>query len=139
VADKLAPHFGGVSNARNAFKLVVYSMTASWLAGIFGLFPSLMFLAIIGLYSFYLFYAGVTPLMKIPADKALTYTIVTLICMIVINICIGALAAGVSGLFGGSPLGSMGGGTVTSLDGGSAPLPGKLAALPDYQARSLPS
>ncbi len=124
VANKLAPNFGGESNSRNAFKLVAYSMTASWLAGIFGLFPSLSFLGILGLYSFYLFYVGVTPLMKVPVDKALTYTIVTAVCMIVIYLCIGFLTTTIGGLFGGAVLGGMGAGTVTSSEGGSVTVPG---------------
>ena len=124
VADKLAPNFGGESNSRNAFKLVAYSMTASWLSGIFGLVPSLGFLGIIGLYSFYLFYVGVTPLMKVPVDKALTYTIVTAVCMCAIYLCIGFLTTSIGGLFGGAGLGAMSGGTVTSSDGGSVTVPG---------------
>ena len=32
IADQLAPKFGGVSNRAQAFKLVAYSYTASWLA-----------------------------------------------------------------------------------------------------------
>lgn len=124
VADKLAPNFGGESNSRNAFKLVAYSMTASWLAGIFGLFPSLSFLGIVGLYSFYLFYVGVTPLMKVPVDKALTYTIVTAVCMLVIYLCIGFLTTTIGGLFGGAALGGMAAGTITSSEGGSVTVPG---------------
>ncbi|MBT2185754.1 Yip1 family protein [Sphingobium nicotianae] len=124
VADKLAPNFGGASSSRNAFKLVAYSMTASWLAGFFSIVPSLGFLGLLGLYSFYLFYTGAMPLMKVPVDKALTYTIVTAICMIVIYVCIGALTSAIGGLFGASPLSVMGGGTVTSSDGGSVSVPG---------------
>ena len=41
IANKLAPKFGGEGSSRAAFKLVVYSMTAGWLAGIFALIPSI--------------------------------------------------------------------------------------------------
>ena len=122
VADKLAPNFGGQASSRNAFKLVVYSMTAGWLASIFGLIPSLSILAVVGLYSFYLFYTGAGPLMKIPADKTLTYTIVTVICVIVLYIVIGMLTAGLSRMIG---IGGPNYGAVTqSTEGGTVSIPG---------------
>ena len=124
IANKLAPKFGGEGSSRAAFKLVVYSMTAGWLAGIFGLIPSIGFLAILGLYSFYLFYTGVGPLMKVPPEKALTYTIVMVLCMLVIYLIIGSLTAGVNRLVGGTNYGSMEGGSVTSSDGETMAIPG---------------
>lgn len=123
IADKLASKFGGVSNSRNAFKLVAYSMTASWIAGIFQLVPSLSFLAILGFYSFYLFFVGAEPLMKVPADKGLTYTIVTVLCVIVIYFLIAVLTTSISGLFGG--MGSSAGSISSSnSQGGSLSIPG---------------
>lgn len=119
VADKLAPNFGGEASSRNAFKLVVYSMTAGWLANIFQLIPSLSLLAILGVYSFYLFYVGTGPLMKIPAEKRLTYTIVTVICVIVLYVIIGALTAGLSRMTGLGP--SLG---PVAQSGGSVTIPG---------------
>ncbi|HZV17588.1 MAG TPA: Yip1 family protein [Sphingobium sp.] len=122
VADKLAPKFGGEASSRNAFKLVVYSMTAGWLASIFGLIPSLSLLAIVGLYSFYLFYTGAGPLMKVPADKTLTYTIVTVICVIVLYLVIGAITASFSRMIGvGGP---NYGAVMESTEGGTLSIPG---------------
>jgi hypothetical protein len=125
IADKLAGKFGGVSNSRNAFKLVAYSMTASWVVGIFQLVPSLGFLAILGFYSFYLFYVGAAPLMKVPADKALTYTIVTVLAAILLYFIIAAITASVAAMFGG--FGSGAGGTFSdsgSESSGSMTIPG---------------
>ena len=123
VADKLAPKFGGISSSRNAFKLVTYSMTAAWLVGIVNLVPSLAFLAILGLYSFYLFYVGVTPMMKVPAENALTYTIVTVLCVILLYLVIGMITAGVSRAVGG--FGLMGGAMSEHVnDGGTIAIPG---------------
>lgn len=96
IADWLAPKFGGQSNRVNAFKLVVYSMTAAWLAGIFGLVPALMILALLGLYSFYLLYTGAAPLMKVPPDKAAGYTGVTVVAAVVLYLVVGAVAAAVT-------------------------------------------
>jgi len=121
VADWLAPKFGGESSSRNAFKLVVYSMTASWIAGIFGLVPSLLFLGLVGLYSFYLFYLGAGPLMKVPQDKAAGYTAVTVVAVIVLYACIGALTSRLSDMVGGTSLLT---GTVSTPDGGTVSLPG---------------
>lgn len=120
IADKLAAKFGGVSSSRNAFKLMAYSMTASWIAGIFQLVPSLGFLAILGFYSFYLFYVGAEPLMKVPSDKALTYTIVTVLCAILVYLLIAVLTTSISGLFGG--MGSTS--SSSSVEGGSLSIPG---------------
>jgi hypothetical protein len=78
-------------------------MTASWLAGIFGIVPSLAWLGIVGLYSFYIFYTGVTPLMNVPAVKAMTFTIVTVLCAIVLSFIVGAIAVSVTGMFAGPP------------------------------------
>jgi hypothetical protein len=77
IVDFLAPKFEGQSNQVQAFKLATYSMTASWLAGVFSLLPSLgSALGILGLYSFYLFYLGVPKLMKVPQEKAGILTVV---------------------------------------------------------------
>ena len=120
VAEFLAPKFDGEANRLAAFKLVAYSYTAAMLAGVFGLIPSLSFLAILGLYSFYLFYTGVGPLMKVPLDKVLAYTVVTVLCAVVIYIVVGALARGVVGTFVPGPTYMNDAGTVS----GTATIPG---------------
>lgn len=99
IVDFLAPKFSGVSNRNNAFKLVAYSYTASWLAGIFGLIPSLAFFGLLGLYSLYLLYTGATPLMKVPQDKAAGFTAVAVLCALVLAIVIAPITALVTGLF----------------------------------------
>lgn len=103
IADFLAPKFDGTSDRDRAFKLVVYSFTASWLAGIFSLIPSLAFFGLLGLYSLYLLYSGVVPMMKVPEDKAIAYTAVTIVCAIVLAIIIGPITAAISGLFVSGP------------------------------------
>ncbi len=117
IADFLAPKFGGQSSKPAAFKLVAYSWTAGLLAGVFGLIPMLAFLAILGLYSIYLLYTGATPLMKVPQDKAVAYTAVTIVCAILIYIVVGALARTVVGAFVPGP-------TYMSETGGTVTVPG---------------
>lgn len=83
IINALAPSFGSTSNIDNAFKLVIYSYTASFLASIItGLLPVLFFVGIAGLYSFYIFWLGLTPMMKTPEDKKVGYAIVSILIMI---------------------------------------------------------
>lgn len=93
IAEWLAPKFGGTADRASAFKLVAYGGTAGWLAGVFGLVPSLALLGLLGLYSLYLFYIGATAVMKVPEDKAIGYTAVTVICAAV-AIWVSALVVG---------------------------------------------
>jgi hypothetical protein len=79
IADWLAPKFEGQSNKLNAFRLVAYGGTAAWLAGIFSLVPMLAVFGLLGLYSIYLFYTGVGPMMAVPEAKRIGYTVVTFV------------------------------------------------------------
>jgi len=92
VANFLSKQFNGKENFAAAFRLVAYSMTASWLAGIFGLVPMLAILAIVGLYSFYLFYLGATPVMGVPEDKAVVYTVVTVVVVAVLYVVVAMIS-----------------------------------------------
>ena len=95
IIDALAPTFGGQKNRTQAFKLVAYAGTAGWIAGCFGLFPPIGFLAILGFYGFYLLYVGIPVLMKAPADKALAYTATIVIAVIVVGVVMGYLVSAV--------------------------------------------
>ena len=88
ITDALAPTFGGRKSQPNALKLAVYSMTPVWLVGVFSLIPGLRILAILGLYSVYLFWLGVPALMKAPDDKSVLYTAAVVVCGIVIYVVI---------------------------------------------------
>jgi hypothetical protein len=93
--DALAPTFGGTQNRIQALKVVAYSSTAAWLADIFVLIPALSALALLGLYSLYLLYLGLPVLMKAPADRAVGYIVVVILCVIVAYLLVGF----VTGLF----------------------------------------
>ena len=89
VINELAPSFGSKKDINAAFKLVIYSFTASFLASIVtGLIPPLFFVGIFGLYSIYLLWLGITPMMETPEDKKVGYVIVSALIIIVINILI---------------------------------------------------
>jgi hypothetical protein len=101
IANWLSPKFGGRDSFPSAFRLVAYAMTASWVGGVFGLIPML---AIVGLlfsiYSLYLIYLGATPMMGVPQDKTLGYTLVTLVAAIVLNLLVGVVAGAITGAMG---------------------------------------
>jgi len=133
IANKLAPKFGGRESTRDAFKLVAYAMTASFVAGVFNILPALAILGLLGLYSLYLFYTGAQPLMQVPADKAIGYTAVTAICAILIGIVAAAIAGAVGASLMGPNLGSIsaasgaGDDATITLPGGGTIDTGKLA------------
>ena len=103
IIDALAPTFGGVKNQVQAMKVAVYGSTASWLAGVFGLIPMLGWLAILGLYSLYLYYVGLPKLMRTGKDKALGYTALVVVCAIVVFLVIGLVTAPLRYIGGGAP------------------------------------
>jgi hypothetical protein len=92
IIDALAPTFNGQRNQIQALKVAVYASTASWVAGIFHLIPSLWLLTLLGLYSLYLLYLGLPILMKSPRDKAVPYTAVVIVAAVVLFLVTGALA-----------------------------------------------
>jgi hypothetical protein len=86
IVDGLAPTFGGTKNQVQALKVVAYSYTASWVGGIFSLMPAISIIGLLfGLYSLYLLYLGLPVLMKSPPDKAVGYTVVVVICTIIVT------------------------------------------------------
>lgn len=106
IINALATTFGGRQNLNQALKVMAYAMTAAWVVGIFSLIPILAMLGLLGaLYSLYLLYLGLPVLMKAPPDKALAYTIVVIVCGIVISIVIGWISSLM--LAGSMPMGAM--------------------------------
>ena len=95
IVDALAPSFGGTKNQVQALKVVAYAYTAAWVGGILSLIPSISIIGLLFvLYSLYLLYLGLPVLMKAPEDKAVGYTVVAIICGIVVSwIAFAAVAA----------------------------------------------
>ena len=113
IIDVLAPSFGAQKNAVQATKVAVYSATASWLAGIFQIIPSLSFLGILGLYSLYLLYLGLPVLMKAPVDKAVTYFVAVLVAAVVVFLVVGAVTATIASKVAGPISGLSSAGTTS--------------------------
>ena len=95
IADALSPGFGGRKDFPSALKLIAYSYTPAWLAGIFAIIPFLGILSILGLYGIYLLYLGVPPMTKVPRDRAVVYTIVLIVCAIVLSVVISLIVAAI--------------------------------------------
>jgi hypothetical protein len=96
IVDALAPTFGAQKDPLRALKVTAYSFTAGWVAAIVGIIPVLGIVALIGaLYGLYLLYLGLPVLMKSPPDKSVGYTVVVVICAIVVGILVNV----VTGLF----------------------------------------
>jgi hypothetical protein len=104
VIDWLAPNFGATKNPVSAMKVVAFSMTASWLAGIFQIIPMLGWLGLVGLYSLYLLWIGLPMLMKAPADKAPAYVVVSILVCIVAAAVISFATASLTATFIRPPL-----------------------------------
>ena len=100
IIDELAPYFRGQENRYQALKVATYSSTAVWVVGIVGLIPALSILGLLGLYSLYLLYLGLPVLMKVPQQKAMGYTVVVIMCAVVLFFVIGMIV----GLLGGGPV-----------------------------------
>ena len=92
IINELASGFGSKKDINAAFKLVIYSSTASYLASILsGLIPMLSVLfGIFGLYSIYLFWTGLTPMMETPENKKVGYIIVSFLIIVAITLILGA-------------------------------------------------
>lgn len=98
IVDALAPTFGGRKDPLSALKVTAYSFTPGWVAAILTIFPALGFIAgLIGLYGLYLMYLGLPVLMRAPTDKALGYTVVVVLCAIVLSIVVSVVTALVTG------------------------------------------
>jgi len=86
IVDALAPSFGGAKDFLGSLKLTAYGYTVAWLAGIFSLLgivgAALGLLATI--YAIYTFFLGAPVLNKSSMDKAVPFTLVVVLCGIVL-------------------------------------------------------
>lgn len=99
IIDALAPTFNSEKHMPSALKLTAYSYTPSWVAGIFSIIPGVggIIALLAGLYGLYLLYLGIPTMMRTPQDKVMGYTIVIVICAIVVSLVIGFIVAAIVG------------------------------------------
>lgn len=96
----LSPTFGVARDMTTAYKLVIYSLTPMWLAGIFLLMPGLHFLILLGLYGFYLLFKGMQALTRANAERSFMFAGSVTICAVVLALAAGALRAKIFSLPG---------------------------------------
>jgi hypothetical protein len=110
IADALATSFDGQKNPMQSLKLVAYSMTASWVGGVFNIIPALGWLLslLASLYGIFLLYTGATVMMKVPEAKAAGYVAVVVIAAIVVGF-IASMLIGMVALGGGMGAAALGG------------------------------
>lgn len=100
IVEMLAPTFGAEKNRVQALKTVAYAYTASWVASIIGIVPGLGILAALAgaAYSIYLLNMGLPSTMKCPPDKAIGYTVVTIIVAIVVGFLVNLVVGSIVGM-----------------------------------------
>jgi hypothetical protein len=103
IIDRMAPAFGSTRNLSRSARLMAYSYTPAWIAGIFYLVPTLQELVVLGLFSVYLFYLGIPILKPTPDDQRVAYCIVSAIIVILIRFLIGLLIMNIIYIISGNP------------------------------------
>lgn len=107
IVEALAPSFGAAKDRIQAMKTVVYASTAAWVGGVFQIIPILggILALLAAVYSLYLLFVGLPKLMKAPEDRAVTYTIVAIVCDVVLYLVIGGIIGAVTAsIIGGAML-----------------------------------
>jgi len=100
IAAKIAPSFGGKDDLSQGLKLVAYSYTAAWVAGILTILPAIgaIVVLIALVYGLYLLYVGVSPLMSVAQERSLGYAVVVILVAIgvyvVFTILVGSVVIG---------------------------------------------
>ena len=118
IINALAPTFSGEQNSAQALKVAVYSYTPAWIAGVLQILPMLSVLGLLAaLYGLYLLYLGLPRLMKCPEDKAVGYTVVVVVCAIVLAVVIGSISLAIRG-GAGLGAGMFGGGAIPATSAG---------------------
>ena len=84
--DVTAPAFGGTRGRVEAMNLIGYGATASWVAGVAEVYPSLAIPVgiLAGLYSVYAVWLGLPKLMRIPDDQRLTAVAAVLVAILLL-------------------------------------------------------
>lgn len=92
VASALAPSSGGVADRMQSLKLIAYSFTPGWIAGVLNIVPFLGILSIFAsLYGLYLIYIGATPVLAVPRGNAIGFTVLVVLAAIVLGVVFGLL------------------------------------------------
>ncbi|MFM2410973.1 MAG: hypothetical protein RL481_1801 [Pseudomonadota bacterium] len=99
IVNIVTPSFNGRQDLVQSVKLVIYAMTAVWLACLFLVIPPLGVLAMLAgiSYAFYLIYLGSGPVLGIPPDKVAGFSVVFILISLVVGFILFLLRTAVSG------------------------------------------
>jgi hypothetical protein len=101
IIDALAPSFGCAKDLAASMKVVIFSYTVAWIAGVLMIIPSLgILVSIASIYSLYLLYIGLAKVKDVPKDKMVGYYVVSIVVAVVIFFVIGLIVSRVA--FGGA-------------------------------------
>ena len=96
VIDALAPSFGTEKNINAAFRLVIYSSTPVYVASIVAnIHWTLGIVGLFGLYSIYLYWLGISQVMKTPEDKKVSYVVVSFLVLFGVYFLLGLIVSSV--------------------------------------------
>lgn len=96
LTNAVAENFDGDKNDLSAQKIAAYSLTPSFLSGVFSLWPPLWWLSLFALAAMvFLMYRGLPILMKAPPEQALPYAGTVTVATMVAGIVLFSIAAGV--------------------------------------------
>ncbi len=93
----ITPRFDGTADQTANLKLIAYASAPAWLGGVFYLIPMpfiaglLTFLCL--LYSLYVLWQGITPMLGVPESKRIFFIIVLVVVYLVLSLVLGLLAA----------------------------------------------
>jgi hypothetical protein len=86
VIDALAPSFGATKDLDSSMKISIYSLSISWVLGIFMIFPGLRMLWMLaGLYALYIMFLGLREIKTPSKDKEVTYFIAVIIISMLVS------------------------------------------------------
>ena len=95
IINALAPTFGGQKNMLSALKLAIFSATPALVANFLSILPMLFLLQLVAaIYGLYLLYIGFPVMMKVPRERAATYTAATVASGIVLGMIFAGVSAG---------------------------------------------
>lgn len=93
----ITPKFDGTADQTANLKLLAYASAPAWLGGIFYLIPMTFIAGLLAflcsLYSLYVLWQGIVPMLGVPASKRIVFIIVVVVVYLVLSIVLGLLAA----------------------------------------------
>ena len=96
--DALAPSFHAEKNREKSMQLIAYAYTPVLVGGLLSFIPLLSMVGnLLGLYSIPLLYWGLVPMKRVPEDKKISYLIVAVLLLLLLNAFVSYL---LNGLFG---------------------------------------